>query len=110
MQNSPPSSPETGPIPPQETAAGAGNNDSTVDPVDLPEDKSLVEAQPQEPGFPSAESQEPGLPAALSRKEDDAERAAAAAASEIKQCKEILPLSSAPFYLRTFTGRQSKLQ
>ncbi|BAF08632.1 beta-1,2-xylosyltransferease XAX1-like [Oryza sativa Japonica Group] len=88
MQNSPPSSPETGPIPPQETAAGAGNNDSTVDPVDLPEDKSLVEAQPQEPGFPSAESQEPGLPAALSRKEDDAERAAAAAASEIKQSEK----------------------
>uniref|UniRef100_A0A0E0JZA6 Glycosyltransferase 61 catalytic domain-containing protein n=1 Tax=Oryza punctata TaxID=4537 RepID=A0A0E0JZA6_ORYPU len=87
MQNSPPSSPETEPIPPQETAAGAGNNDSTVDPVDLPEDKSLVEAQPQEPGFPSAESQEPGLPAALSRKEDDAERAAAAA-SEMKQSEK----------------------
>uniref|UniRef100_J3KU40 Glycosyltransferase 61 catalytic domain-containing protein n=2 Tax=Oryza brachyantha TaxID=4533 RepID=J3KU40_ORYBR len=92
MHNSPPSTssssssssvPETEAIPPQETVAGAGSNDNSVD---LPEDKSLAGAEPQEPGFPTAESQEPGLPAALSRKEGDGEKAAAA--SELKQTEK----------------------
>ncbi|KAL5208060.1 hypothetical protein ABZP36_032495 [Zizania latifolia] len=87
MQSSPPSSssvPETEAIPPQEAVTSAGDNDSVVDRVDLPEEKQLAGAEPQDPGFPAAESQEPGLPAAVSRKDDAEKAAAAAAASEPK--------------------------
>ncbi|KAG8058919.1 hypothetical protein GUJ93_ZPchr0002g26215 [Zizania palustris] len=88
MQSSPPSSssvPETEAVPPREAVASAGDNDSAVDRVDLPEEKQLLPgAEPQDPGFPTADSQEPGLPAAVSRKDDAEKAAAAAAASEPK--------------------------
>ncbi|KAK3157855.1 hypothetical protein QOZ80_2AG0129170 [Eleusine coracana subsp. coracana] len=83
LQNSPPVSskptvPETEAIPPQETpAAGARNGD-------LPAEA----AGSEEPGLPDAATrkeivaagdEEPGLPGALTRKDDDTEKAAAAA-------------------------------
>uniref|UniRef100_A0A453D274 Glycosyltransferase 61 catalytic domain-containing protein n=1 Tax=Aegilops tauschii subsp. strangulata TaxID=200361 RepID=A0A453D274_AEGTS len=82
LQNTPPASssvPETtDAIPAEDTTFIGRENGNAVDPVDFPEE-----------GPAAAGSQEPGVPEVLSRKEDEAEKAAEAATTSVpKPCKE----------------------
>ncbi|VAH52366.1 unnamed protein product [Triticum turgidum subsp. durum] len=78
LQNAPPASssssvPETtDAIPAEDTTFIGRENGNAVDPVDFPEE-----------GPASAGSQEPGVPEVLSRKEDEAEKAAEAATTSV---------------------------
>ncbi|KAM3370509.1 hypothetical protein ACQJBY_018062 [Aegilops geniculata] len=83
LQNTPPASssssvPETtDAIPAEDTTFIGRENDNAVDPVNFPEE-----------GPAAAGSQEPGVPEVLSRKEDEAEKAAEAAATSVPNPSE----------------------
>ncbi|KAI5003995.1 hypothetical protein ZWY2020_031238 [Hordeum vulgare] len=77
LQNAPPASSSSVPettdaIPAEDTTFIGRENDNAVDPVNFPEEG---------PAAASSQDQEPGVPEVLSRKEDEAEQAAAAATS-----------------------------
>ncbi|KAE8808866.1 hypothetical protein D1007_14616 [Hordeum vulgare] len=79
LQNAPPASSSSVPettdaIPAEDTTFIGRENDNAVDPVNFPEEGTATTG---------SQDQEPGVPEVLSRKEDEAEKAAAAAATSV---------------------------